>query len=58
MVTYVLGVRCLVYVKRLDETYIMLNRRLLLLLYLLLLLLLRLIRNQNWTGTIGQFQNC
>ena len=38
VVTYVLGVRCVVYIKGLRETYMTLNRRLLLLLFLLLLL--------------------
>ena len=44
MVTYVLGVRCVVYVKRLGEAYMTADRRVLLLL-LLLLLLLVLIQN-------------
>ena len=41
MVMYVLGVRCVVYVKVLDETYMTLDRRLLLQLYLLLLSLIK-----------------
>ena len=49
MVTYVFGVRFVVYVKGIGETSMRLDRRLLLLLYLLLLLL-RLIKNLNETG--------
>ena len=52
MVTYVLGVRCVVYVgvsvEGLGETYVTLDRRVLLLLYRLLLL--RLVKH-------GRFQN-
>ena len=53
VVTYVLDVRCVVYVKGLGETYMTLARRLLLLLYLLLLL--RLIKTK--TGQAGDFKN-
>ena len=46
VVTYVLGVRCVVYVKGLGETYMTLDRRVLyLVLYLLLLVLRFLIKN-------------
>ena len=50
VVTYVLGVKCVVYVKGLGETYLTLHKRvMLLLLYLLLLLLLpRLVRNGDF----------
>ena len=52
VVTYVLSVRYMVYVKRLGETYMTLDRRLLLL-YLLLLLRLK----KNKTGQAGNSKN-
>ena len=55
MVMYVLGVRCLVYVKGLGETYMTLDRRVLLLL-LLYLLLLSFEKKKKWTAKSGRFQ--